>query len=125
MSGDPDLGYTKAAFNGLTKAIPYLLAGLEGAIEGFDLHSISLQRVSDTDYRCILRGFDRGDTGDSVRLVSFTNAGTVTECILHAEHGFRSAKGRWIVDQYAKSASDNGSSKSKAASRSIVKGHSF
>lgn len=106
-------GISKISLNGLTKSIPFLLAGLEDGIEGFTLTGFTLQSTSDGDFRCILRGFEPTRSGVPVRLVSFTNSGLASECLLLAEIGFRDDKARWHVDQYANGPRKNGDTKSR------------
>ena len=106
-----DNSWTKAEINGLTKAIPFLLAGLEGGLNEFELQSFTLQRSDTAAFRCILRGHRVGGSTDGVRLVAFTNAELASECILYAESGFASDAIRWHIDIYAKGVSSNGDSK--------------
>lgn len=113
--------WTLGEINGLTKAIPFLLAGLEGAVAEFDLLSISLQRVGAGDFRCVLRGSGKGSDANPVRLVAFSNAGFATECLLYAENAFAENSIRWHIDRFASDNGSDGASKVKQPRLTMTK----
>jgi hypothetical protein len=102
---------TEENFNDLTKAIPYLLAGLEGLTNGNKLISVTLQQTDLSGFRVVLRSIQERASGDSVRVVGFTSGSSAPECLLFAEAGYRENVIRWHVDRFAKSVSQDGPSK--------------
>lgn len=116
-----DPSFSTGDLNAITKAIPFLLAGLEGGVCEFTIFSLSLQRLPDGSFRSILRGFPADSEGPSIRLVAFTNAQFASECILSVETAFRDNLLRWHVDQFYERPSDNGSTKAKPKKLTLVK----
>ena len=105
----------------VTDAIPTLLAGLESGLREFDLFSLSLQRLPDGSFRCILRGGWKEGHGDQIRLVSFTNSLSAAKCLVAADHGFGEGAIRWHVDQFAGSNGADGSTKTERKQLTFLK----
>lgn len=115
-----DGSFSLGDIDGLSKAITFILAGLSGGVLEFDVFSISLQRVSAGDFRCILRGARKEAPNAGVRLVAFSNADDPAECLLYAEGAFASGRIRWHIDQYAAGSGSNGATSSKPGQLTLI-----
>ena len=121
-----DVGtFSQEDYDRLTQAITFLLAGLHGATDRRELHSISLQRDNRAAFRCILRGIGKSGPVDGLRLVAFTNADSAAECLLHAEYGFASDVIRWHLDAFANGAGENASAENGHKGLVIAKKFQF
>lgn len=96
----------KEGLDGFTKTFPWLLGGLKGDINEFEILGYTLQRLSDGDFRCILRGIRRNCPNGGVRLVAFSNAGCPAELLAGVDQALSENTLRWHVDRYAND--DNG-----------------
>lgn len=92
---------------------PFILGSLAGMVAEFQLQGVTLQRVSQDDFRCILRGYGQEGDEASVRVVSFTNARTPEACLASAEGSFGEGTIRWHVDRYAGDDRADGASEAK------------
>lgn len=115
-----DPPFTTEDIDGLNKTLTFLLAGLTGAVQEFDLLGISLQRVYDGSFRVIVRGWPREGDNAGIRVVAFTNAATPTECLLYAEAGFRDSTARWHIDRFADNNAADGASKPEPKQLTLV-----
>ncbi len=104
----------------LNEILVYLLAGLTGRTDGNEIVSITVQQADLSAYRVVIRARGVDDDGNPVRVVGFTGGSSPSSALLLAEEGYRENVIRWTVDRFAKSVSDNGSSKIKEAGLSIT-----
>lgn len=103
----------------LNTILIYLLAGLTGCTDGYELVSVTVQQADLSAYRVVLRASDNSGSGDPIRLVGFTSGHQPASALLLAEEGYRDNLIRWSVDKFAKGLIDNGSSKIKKARLTI------
>lgn len=99
--------------DGLTDAIPYLLAGFEGRTSGNKVNSITVQQTGFSGYRVIIRGTGFDERGDTIYIVSFTIGNTPGQALLIAEGAYREDLIQWKVDQFAASSSNHGATKNE------------
>lgn len=121
MAGKNGYEPSVGEINGSHKQFPFLLAGVNGAIVEFDLFGISLQRVQDGAFRCILRGAFKAGPNAGVRLVAFTNAECSASCLLYAERALATGSIRWQIDKYAPGSGGNAASKGQAGQLTLIK----
>lgn len=104
----------------LVGSITYLLAGLEGNTDGYQIVSVTLQQAGVSDFRVVLRARGASASGDPVRVVGFSNGGEPAIALLNAEKGYRENVIRWSVDRFAESISKDGESKNGQPRLSIT-----
>ncbi len=104
----------------LNTILLYLLAGLTGSTDGNEIISLTVQQADISAFRVVIRARGVDSAGGTLRVVAFTGASSPTAALLLAEKGYRENSIRWTADRFAKSSSDNGSSKTKEHGLSIT-----
>lgn len=98
----------------IVKAIPYLLAGLEGRTDGHELVSVAVQQAGVSSFRVVLRAIQREPAGHQLRVVGFTSGLSAAGVIVCVEEGYKGDLIKWKPDKFAKGImSDNGSKAKK------------
>lgn len=117
---DRNISGTAGQSDEFTETFAYILAGFEKNLDGFDIFSLSLQRLGDDDYRVVCRGRDWRERNNPLRVVSFTNASTAFDCLAELENGLRTGTIKFSVDRYAKADTDNDAAKATPTGFSFI-----
>jgi len=104
----------------LTSVLPYLLAGLEGNTNGYQITSVAVQQAGLSGYRVVVRATGRNGSGDPVCVVGFTNSDNPGSALLLAEEGYERNLVKWKVDRFATGIGESGPSKNGDDKLTIV-----